>query len=92
LTNCLAPAFLRIHGLTVRLEAQSNALRAALDLYLTKARTGQLPDSLPSDVRRDPYSVKPFEYVKTATGFVLRCRAKDLDKDEAYEYEFIIRE
>lgn len=92
LTSCFAPAFLRIHGLTVRLEAQSNALRAALDLYLTKARTGQLPDALPGDAPRDPYSGKPFEYVKTATGFVLRCRAKDLDKDEAYEYEFIIRE
>jgi hypothetical protein len=92
LTSCFAPAFLRIHGLTVRLEAQSNALRAALDLYLTKARTGQLPDSLPGDAPRDPYSAKPFEYVKTATGFVMRCRAKDLDKGEVYEYEFIVEE
>jgi hypothetical protein len=92
LTSCFAPAFLRIHGLSVRLETQSNAVGTALDLYLAKARTGRLPDALPADAPRDAFSGKPFEYVRTATGFVLRCRSKDLDKDKAYEYEFIVKE
>jgi len=74
----------------VRLDAESNAIRAAIEVYLTKAQTGRLPKTLPSDLPRDPFSGKSFQYAKTADGFVLRCQAKDLDKDKAYEYEFKI--
>ena len=91
LTMCLAPTFLRIYVLSVRLEAGSDALRTAVEVYLAKARTGQLPEALPDNLPAEPFSGKPFEYTRTADGFVLRCRGKDLDKDEAYEYEFKVK-
>lgn len=91
LTICLAPTFLRIYVLSVRLEAGSDALRTAVEVYLIKARTGQLPEALPSNLPADLFSGKPFEYTRTADGFILRCRGKDLDKDKAYEYEFKVR-
>jgi len=91
LTACLAPTFLRIYVLSMRLEAGSDALRTAVEVYLIKARTGQLPEALPDNLPADPFSGKPFEYTLTADGFTLRCRGKDLDKDEAYEYEFKVK-
>jgi len=91
LTICLAPTFFRIYALSVRLEAGSNALRTAVAVYLIKARTGQLPKALPANLPAEPFSGKPFEYTPTAGGFILRCRAKDLDKNEAYEYEFKVK-
>ena len=91
LTICLAPTFFRIYTLSVRLEAGSNALRTAVAVYLIKARTGQLPKALPANLPAEPFSGKPFEYTPTAGGFILRCRAKDLDKNEAYEYEFKVK-
>jgi len=91
LTVCLAPMFLRIYVLSVRLEAQSNAIRTAVEVYLTKARTGQLPGSLPDNLRVEPFSGKPFEYTQTADGFTLRCQGKDFDKNQAYEYEFKLK-
>ena len=39
----------------------------------------------------DLFSGEDFEYKKTEAGFVLRCRAKDLDKDEIHQYEFKVR-
>ena len=56
--------------------------------YIIKARTGRLPEKLPADVPRDLFSGEDFEYEKTKDAFLLRCRAKDLDKDEIYQYEF----
>jgi len=91
LTVCLAPTFLRIYVLSVRLEAGSSALRTAVEVYLTKAETGQLPEVLPNNLPADPFSGKPFEYTRTTDGFVLRCQGKDLDRNEAYEYEFKVK-
>lgn len=92
LTPCFSGAFLRIYALAMRWQSDWNANRAAVEVYLSKARTGQLPEALPADLPRDPFSGEPFAYEKTIEGFVLRCRSKDLDKDEAYEYEFKIKE
>ena len=86
----LVPACERICTLTARSRTHYNAVLTAIDLYLAKARTGRLPDSLPADALRDQFSGEPFRYEKTANGFTLRCQGKDLDKDKTYEYAFKI--
>ncbi|MHC4517146.1 MAG: hypothetical protein ACYTAS_01030 [Planctomycetota bacterium] len=91
LTGCFAPTFLRIYVLALRLDGQSKALRAAIAVYLSHAKTGRLPETLPAGLPRDPFSGEPFAYERTVEGFVLRCQGKDLDKDEAYEYEFKVK-
>ncbi len=74
---------------TVRQQNHVNAIKTAIDLYIVKIRTGQLPDTLPADSPPDLFSGKSFAYVKTAEGFILRCQGKeDPKKDEVHEYEF----
>jgi len=87
----LAPALTRILSLKVRTEAQSNAMKAAVELCLRKAATGKLPTALPTGLPQDPFSGKDFEYERTDDGFVLRCQGKDLDKDIQYEYAFKLK-
>jgi len=91
LTVCFAPPLQRIYSLSVRLKAQSNALRAAVAVYLSRARTGGLPEALPAHVPTDPFSGRPFEYTRTEDGFVLQCRGRELSKDEVYTFEFKVK-
>ena len=88
LSAALWPAAAKICTLEVRAGTHFNALKAAIDIYIVKAKTGRLPDTLPSGLPRDLYSGKDFEYEKTKDGFILRCQGKDLDKDEIFKYEF----
>ncbi len=91
LTVACAPPWQRIYVQHVRLEAKSNAIRTAVEVYLTKAATGRLPKSLPAVVASDPYTGKSFQYAKTADGFVLRGQAKNLDKVTFHQYEFKVK-
>jgi len=91
LTACLEPGFFRIYVSSVRLENGSNAIRAAVEVYLTKAATGSLPETLPKGVPCDLYSGKPFKYEKTADSFILRCQGRELYRDEIHEYEFKVK-
>jgi hypothetical protein len=84
----LTPAVARVRTLGTRSMTFFNAITAAIDIYIIKVKTGRLPDSLPAGSPKDLFSSKDFEYEKTKDGFVLRCRGKDLDKDEIYQYEF----
>ncbi len=86
-----APATGKIRTIRTKGETFFNATIAAIEIYIVKARTGRLPEKLPAGLPRDLFSGKDFEYEKTKTGFTLRCRAKDLDKDEIYQYEFKTR-
>jgi hypothetical protein len=88
LTLMLLPAFDRSYSVGIRGENLPNAIRAAVEVYIVKARTGQLPDVLPSGLPKDLFGGEDFEYKKTKGGFVLRCRAKDMDKGKFREYEF----
>ena len=87
------------YNIKVRNTAHFNALKDAIEIYLIKAKTGQLPDILPPGLPKDPFSDQDFEYEITEKGFVLRCRAKDIhasqafrppgtDPDVVHEYEF----
>jgi hypothetical protein len=88
LTAAVAPGVSKIYGNMIRGRTQSNALRSAVEVYMIKARTKKLPDKLPAGLPKDLFSGEDFEYKKTDAGFLLRCRAKDLDKDTIQEYEF----
>ncbi len=91
LTAISLPAIRRVYQLEVRQKTRVNALNVAIDLYLAKAKTGQLPDTLPVGAPVDLYSGQPFAYEKTAKGFTLRCRAKELPDKEVSEYEFTVQ-
>jgi len=91
LTAACSPTWLKIYTISTRLGSHSNAIKAAIEIYLTKAKTGNLPDALPADLPPDLFSGKAFQYEKTKAGFVLRCRGKDLSKDKIYEYEFKVK-
>ncbi len=91
LAVCFTPTFQHIYALSLRLEAQSNALRNAIALYLSYTQTDRLPESLPAGLPCDPFSGEPFAYDKTAEGFALRCQGKDLYKNETYEFEYKVK-
>lgn len=82
------PTVARIVTLKTRAEAHANALKAGIEILLDHARKGRLGDTLPAELPKDAFSGKDFEYEKTKDGFILRCRGKDLDKDEINQYEF----
>jgi len=86
----LVPATGRILSLDVRARTNFNAVKTALNLYIMRVKAGQLPAELPEDMPKDLFSGKDFEYEKTEDGFVLRCRGKELGKDEIHQYEFKI--
>jgi hypothetical protein len=88
MTDMLIPATARICTLGTKRMTFFNALKAAIDIYIIKAKTGRLPDSLPAGSPKDLFSGKDFEYEKTKDGFVLRSRHKDPDKHKTVQCEF----
>ena len=91
LTAFLAPSTARAYNLSAGAHAINNATKTAVDVYIIKARTGKLPDVIPPDSPKDPFSGKDFEYEVTKNGFILRCQAEDLGKDEIHQYEFKVK-
>jgi hypothetical protein len=73
--------------------ARSNALRAALEVYIEIARTGRVPFMPPDGLPRDPYSDKDFQYETTKDGFLFRCPAPDLTEGAIVRpFEFKVRD
>ena len=91
LTNLFVAAIDRILCLDIRNKTHFNAIKTAIEIYLIMDKTGKLPDALPAGLPGDLFSGKPFQYEKTADGFILRCQGKDLSKDEIYKYEFKVK-
>lgn len=91
LTAAFSPTWSRIYNISTRLGSHSNAVKAAIEIYIIKAKTGKLPDALPVGLPPDLFSGKAFEYQKTKEGFVLSCRGKDLARDINRQYEFKVK-
>lgn len=89
--GALMPAIGRVYSLKTRSVSDARAIRIGVEICLQKARTGELPATLPADSPKDPFSGEDFEYVRTDDGFILRCPGKDLDKDIQYEYAFKVK-
>ena len=85
------PALSRVYTLKIRAKAQANAVRAGVEICLARAKSGRLPKALPEGLPKDAFSGEDFEYKLTDDGFVLRCRKPDLDKNETYEYAFVVK-
>ncbi len=91
LVGTFAPEMSRVYGSKIRTEAHANAVRAGIEICLHRGAAGKLPASLPPGLPKDPYSGEDFEYEPTDQGFILRCRARDLDKDLIHEYAFTLK-
>jgi hypothetical protein len=91
LTSILAARYGKIVSNEISSKTLTNAVRAAVEIYIQKAKTGQLPDILPAGLPKDLFSGKDFKYKKTTGGFVLSCRGKDLEKNETHSYEFKVK-
>jgi hypothetical protein len=63
-------------------KAHINALENAIEIYLIKARTGQLPETLPDGLPKDPYTLEDFKYVITKEGFALYSQGKDFQQEK----------
>ena len=87
----LVPAVHKVVCMDLKASTHFNAVKTALNLYIIKAKTGGLPDSLPDGMPKDLFSGKDFKYEKTKEGFVLGCRGKDLAKNKIYKYEFKVK-
>jgi hypothetical protein len=64
----------------VRDAAYFNALKAAVEVYLVLAKTGQLPKKLPDGLPKDPFTGRNFIYEITDEGFALRCQGEEFQK------------
>jgi len=88
LTNAVFPSMTGWFNVDVTTRAAANATMAGLSVYQIKVKSGKLPEELPAGLPKDPFSGKDFKYERTKTGFILRCRAKDVRKDIVHEFEF----
>jgi hypothetical protein len=86
-----APAVHRVYGLGIRVQTHCNAVKTAVEIYIINAETGHFPQTLPPGLPKDLFSGEDFEYERKDDGFVLRCRGKNLDRDEIHEYEFKVK-
>lgn len=88
-TALFFPPVKRTYQVMIKRQTHVNALKTAIDLYIVKTRTGQMPDTLPADSPPDLFSDKSFAFAKTAEGFILRCQGKEDPKDDkVHEYQF----
>jgi hypothetical protein len=85
------PSMGGVYSSETRTEAYANAIKAAIEIYMQRIKSGQLPPRLPPGLPKDPFSGEDFEYRPTDEGFVLRCRGKDLDEDRVHEYAFVVK-
>ncbi len=81
----------RFYSSQTNLRASINSVKVAIEIYLIKARTGELPDVLPDGLPKDPFSGQDFEYQKTEQGFILRCDKEHVGELRAREFEFKVR-
>ena len=67
-----------------------NATRVAIEMYLIKAETGQLPDTLPTNLPKDPFSGQDFGYNVTDEGFSISFDPENFRDFRVRQYEFPI--
>jgi len=88
LAGTFVPSFSRIYHQDIMRRTSLNATIAAVDICLSRNKTGKLPDKLPTDLPKDLFSGRDFDYEKNNDGFILRCPGKDSD---IYEFKFKIK-
>jgi len=71
--------------------AQTNGIKAAVEVYLVLAQTGRLPEKLPEYLPKDPFTGRDFVYEITDKGFALRCQGEEFLKGNNRWLEFKVR-
>jgi len=89
-TAC-AEQVLKIYDVHVLYIADFNALMTGIEVYLTKAKTGQLPEKLPEGVPKDPFTGRDFTYEIKEDGFVLSLPDENIPKQKHRPYEFKVK-
>ena len=72
-------------------QAYINGVKAAVEVYLVVAKTGQLPETLPDGLPKDPSSGRDFVYEITDEGFALRCQDKKFLSRSSRRLEFKVK-
>jgi hypothetical protein len=75
----------------VKHTAQINSIKAAVEVYLVLAKTGQLPKELPDYLPKDPYTGRDFLYEITDEGFALRCQDAEFLRRKNKWLEFKVK-
>jgi hypothetical protein len=81
-----------IYNIKVINTTQFNALKTAIEIYLIKAETGQLPDTLPEGMPKDPYSGQDFGYEITEEGFAFYSQGEDFEGRGRRLLEFKVKQ
>jgi len=71
--------------------AHINGIKAAVEVYLVVAQTGQLPEKLPDYLPKDPFTGRDFVYEITDEGFALRCQGEDFQGRGKQVLEFKVK-
>ena len=75
----------------VRHTAQINIIKAAVEIYLIVAKTGQLPKTLPDGLPKDPVTGRNLVYEITDEGFDLRCHDVEFLRRKYKDLEFKVK-
>jgi len=78
------------HDIYVRGITVFNVTKVAIEIYLVNAETGQLPETLPANLPKDPFSGQGFEYNVSDEGFVISFDPENLSDLRVRQYEFPI--
>jgi len=90
-TSTISSSMAHIYTGEIFSKTSMNAFMGAIEIYIQKAKSGQLPDELPVVLPRDLFSGKDFKYEKTNDGFILKCQGKDIERNKTNEYEFKVK-
>lgn len=71
--------------------AQINSIKAAVEIYLIVAKTGQLPKTLPDGLPKDPVTGRNLVYEITDEGIDLRCQGEEFLKRKKKYLEFKVK-
>jgi hypothetical protein len=80
------------HRLLVRNAVYDNLIAAAIETCLVEAKTGHLPQTLPSRLPQDLYTGKDFKYERTGKGFVLRFDPDNVSRIRIRQFEFEVQD
>ena len=81
----------RQYPLHVGHAAHINGIKAAVEVYLVVAKTGQLPGTLPEGLPKDPFTGRDFIYEITDEGFALRCEDEEFLRRKNRFLEFKVK-
>lgn len=79
------------YKLMIRNTACLNVVRAAIEIYLMNAKTGQLPKTLPDSLPKDPYTGQDFEYRITDEGFVIGFDPEKIHNFRVRQFNFKVK-